>query len=417
MRRRVVIIGGGFAGINAAHGLRRLPVDVTLVDRNNFHTFQPLLYQVSTAYLPAEEVGAALRSVFRRQSNLDLRVGEVMGVAWENQELRLADGRSLPFDYLVVAGGGTTNFFGIPGLENHAWPLYTLDDAVRLRTHLLEQLEVAASHTNVEDSTIHSTVVVVGGGPTGVETAGALATMGKELIGEELELRVVLIEALPRLLNQFSERSSRRALDDLRRRGIEVRLGARLETVEEDVVKFADGERLETSTVIWAAGIKANPLGAMLGLPVTDTGAVAVERSLQVIGHANVFAAGDIAEIQGAPNAIPNLAPAAIQGGKHIAKEIGADIDGRTPKSFKYLDKGMMAVLGRGNAVAELPFGNRKGPFAFGGFMAWLLWLGIHIVYLIGFRNRIKVLVDWGWNYLSSRGSGAILMSRDRRTQ
>jgi NADH dehydrogenase len=414
-RPLVVVVGGGFAGMNAAHALRRSVAEVTLVDKNNYHTFQPLLYQVSTGYLPAEQVGAALRSVFRRQRNLTVRVAVAASVDWEDRRLGLADGSALGFDYLILATGAQTNFFGITGMAEHAWPLYTLADAVGLRTHLLGRFEQVADEAQAVAATI--TAVVVGGGPTGVETAGALATMAREVVGPIATLRVILVEADSRLLSSFSLGSSQRALNDLRGNGVDVRLGRTVETADADGVTLDGGERIQTGTVIWAAGVKANGLGAALGLPLTRHGRVVVDAHLQVPDHPNVFIVGDLAAAAtpqpGAP--LPMLAPVAIQSGRYAGEQVARAITGEPLEPFRYRDKGMLAVLGRGNAVAELPLPHvaRTGsryPLRFAGFPAWLLWAGVHIVYLIGFRNRSKVLIDWGWSYVTSRGAGAILV-------
>ncbi|MGB9282326.1 MAG: NAD(P)/FAD-dependent oxidoreductase [Pseudonocardiaceae bacterium] len=413
-RPRVVVLGGGFAGLNAAHALRGVDAAIIVLDRNNYHTFQPLLYQVSTGYLAAEEVGSALRTIFRRQSNATVRMGAVVSVRWAERTLCLQDGSAVTFDYLILAAGAQTNYFGIAGMAEHSWPLYTLDDAVRLRMHLLNRLEETAA--TAEHAAEPITAVVVGGGPTGVETAGALASMGQELVGPGAGLRVTLIEAVPRLLSAFSPRSSKRALEDLRRRGVEVRLGETVQSADAGGVTLADGHRIETDTVIWAAGVQANPLGGAFGLERDKHGRILVDPQLRVPSHPNVFAAGDIAVTTPAHGAAPPmLASAAIQTGRHAGEQVAQLIAGRPLTSFRYHDKGIMAVLGRGDAVAELPLrppagGTSRYPLRFGGLLAWLLWLGVHIVYLIGFRNRIKVLLDWGWSYFTSHGAGAILV-------
>jgi NADH dehydrogenase len=413
-RPRVVIVGGGFAGINATHALAHADVEVTLVDRHNYHTFQPLLYQVGTGYLPPEEVGVALRSVFRRQANLTVRMGIVVSADWTDHTLKLQDGHTLGFDYLILAAGAETNYFAIPGMAEHAWPLYTLPDAVALRAHLLALLEAAAPAAGTGDGGI--TAVVVGGGPTGVETAGALASMADEVVGPIATLQVVLVEAGPRLLTAFHPRSSERALQDLRRRGVEVRLDCSVEAADTRGVALAGGGRIDTTTVVWAAGVQANGLGQRLGLP-HNRGRVIVDNNLQVADHPDVFVAGDLAAVPGSQpdGVLAMLAPAAIQAGRHAGSQIGRLVAGKPLAGFRYRDKGMMAVLGRGDAIAELPlllgYGtNSRYRLRFAGLAAWLLWVGVHIAYLICFSNRIKVLVDWGWGYLTSRGAGAILV-------
>ena len=408
-RPYVVVVGGGFAGLNAAQALAHADADVTLVDRHNYHTFQPLLYQVSTGYLPPEEVGAAYRSVFRHQSNLTVRVAGAASVDWTDQKLGLSDGSSLGFDYLILAVGAETNFFGITGMAEHAWPLYTLADATALRTHLLGALEHAAKPQPSETVT----AVVVGGGPTGVETAGALASMADEVVGPVATLRVILVEAGPRLLSTFSPRSSERALHDLRRRGVEVRLDHDVQAADASGVTLGSGERIQSATVIWAAGVQANRLAQTLGLALTR-GRVVVDTHLRVADHPNVFVAGDLAAIDAAQagGLLPMLAPVAIQAGRHAGRQVARLIAGEPLVGFRYHDKGIMAVLGRGDAVAELPLLGAANRYRlrFGGRPAWLLWVGVHIAYLICFSNRIKVLLDWGWNYVTSHGAGAILV-------
>lgn len=402
LRPRVVIIGAGFAGLNVAHELRRADVDVTIVDRNNFHTFQPLLYQVATAYLPAEQVGTNTRTLFQKYGNVEVEVADVEGVDWQTNTLKLENDRTLGFDYLVVATGATTNYFGIPGMAEHAWPLYTLADASLLRRHLLRELEESVLDQKREPH--ESTIVVIGGGPTGVEMAGALTSMAGDLLHQDAkDLHVVLVEALPRLLNNFSERSGKRALSDLQARGVDVRLGTMVASADENGVTLKDGSRIDSKTIVWAAGVKANELGDRLGLETGRGGAIVVNTDLRTPSHPHVFAAGDGSFIKDAP--VPQLAPAAIQGGKHVAKQIVRLTKGKSTERFKYFNKGTMAVIGRGDAVAELPGGLR-----FGGVFAWLLWLVVHIMYLVGFRNKLKVIIDWGWSYLNSRGSNAVFL-------
>jgi NADH dehydrogenase len=413
-RPHVVVVGGGFAGINAAHALAHSDADVTLVDRHNYHTFQPLLYQVSTGYLPPEEVGAAFRSVFRRQVNLTVRVAVVVSIDWTDRKLRLEDGSTLEFDYLILAAGAETNFFDIAGMAEHAWPLYTLADAVALRTHLLSSVEQVVSAGPAADAQV--TTVVVGGGPTGVETAAALASMAQEVVGPIVTLRVILVEAGPRLLSAFNPHSSERALQNLRRRGVDVRLGQSVDAADADGVTLRGGERIQTGTVIWAAGVQANGLAHTLGLPLRK-GRVVVDLYQQVSGAPNVFVAGDLAAVSAPTPAalLPMLAPIAIQAGRHAGEQVARLIAGEPLARFRYHDKGMMTVLGRGDAVAELPLllgvgTSNRYRLRLVGLPAWLLWVGVHITYLICFSNRIKVLVDWGWNYFTSRGAGAILV-------
>ena len=412
--RRVVIVGAGFAGLNAARALRRAGAQVTIVDGHGYHTFQPLLYQVSTGYLAPEEVGAALRVVFRRQPNVRVRVGKAARLDYPARALVLQDGSTLGFDYLIVAAGAEANFFGVPGLREHGWPLYTLPDAVRLRRHLLSAVEQAAT---AGPAAAPINIVVAGGGPTGVETAGALTSMARELAGPAVTLRVTLVEAGPRLLSGFSTRSSQTALADLRRRGVDVRLGQTVQAAGTRQVTLSGGEQIQAGTVIWAAGVRANSLSRGLGLEVSDHGRIVIDSHLQVPDHPDVFAAGDVAAATQPPSGqpLPMLAAVAIQTGRHAGEQVARLISGKSLTDFRYRDKGVVAVLGRGDAVAELPLvpgAPGRYQLRIGGRLAWLLWLGVHIVYLIGFRNRLQVLIDWAWNYFTSRGAGAILLEQ-----
>jgi NADH dehydrogenase len=408
-RPRVVIVGGGFAGINAAHELRGAPVDVVLLDRRNYHTFLPLLYQVGTGYLAVEEVGTSLRQIFRRQANVTVRLATVVGIDRAARTVAL-DGADEPlaYDTLILAAGAATHYLDIPGMREFAWPLYTLDDAIGLRMHLLSELEAVLADDAPGPK--RETVVVVGGGPTGVETAGALASMAQEILEPGVRLHVVLVEASGKLLSGFAHQSADAALRDLERRGVEVRLTSKVAGADAAGVVLDDGERIDSRAVIWAAGVKAASLAAASGLPLGANGRIVVEPTLAVRGDESIFAVGDVAVVaDGASPAM--MAPAAIQMGRHAARQVRRQLAGEPLEPFSFRDKGKMAVLGRGDAVAELPVGPRE--LRLRGFGAWVLWLGIHVVYLIGFRNRLKVLVDWGWTYFTSRGAGAILLPFD----
>jgi NADH dehydrogenase len=376
-----VVLGAGFAGLNAAYALQRVDADVTVFDKNNYHAFQPLLYQVSTGYLPPKEVGAAFRAVFRRQSNLTVRVGELTGVDWAQRVLRCRDGTTVSFDYLILAAGAETNLFGVPGIREHGWPLYTLTDAVRLRRHLLSTLERVAQNAGPGGGQV--SIVVVGGGPTGVETAGALTSMAHEVVGQVASLAVTLVEAGPRLLSGLSPHSSQRALIDLCRRGVTVRLRQSVAAADAQGVTLTGGERIPTNAVIWAAGVQANGLSRTLGVQLNHRGQIVVDPQLRVPHYPHVFAVGDLAAIPPAPpgRPLPMLAPVAIQTGWHAGKQVTGLIKGQPLTAFRYRDKGVMAVLGRGDAVAELPlFSSSPARYRlqFGGLVAWLLWLGVH---------------------------------------
>ena len=351
----------GSAASPSPEGLEKAPVEVTLVDRENFTTFQPLLYQVATSGLNAADVAHPIRGLFHRQRNLHVLRGEVTGVDWERGVVHLRDERDVPFDHLVVAVGAVATWFGVPGAEQHATPLYTLDDAVRVRNHVLGRFEAAdADPELIEAGELN--FVVVGGGPTGVETAGALAELFSVVFRRDYptlgvgRARVVLVETRDALLGPFHRSSQRAALDTLRARQVEVRLDETVAEVTRDHVRFASGEVLPTRTVVWAAGVTANPLAAELGLPTTRSGRIAVGADLRVEGHEDVWALGDVAA---APDhhggALPQLAPVAMQSGAHVARQIVRAIEGRPTQPFRFRDKGTMATIGRRSAVAELP--------------------------------------------------------------
>lgn len=375
-----------------------------MVDRNNFHTFLPLLYQVATSGLNAADVAHPVRAIVQRHRNIDVRRGTVVGVDWEARRVLVADQPPLPFDHLVLAAGSTANDFGIPGVAEHGYPLYSLADAARLRNRVLERFEAAAVDPSlVDDGAI--TFAIVGGGPTGVETAGALAELFDRVLRDDFhhlpveKARVVLIEMADSLLTPFGRRSRQHALDALRRRGVEVRLSTAVEAVESDCVVLAGGERIPAHTLVWAAGVKANPLAAAVGVETGPGGRIVVDRDLSVPGRNGLWVIGDLAHAPGSVHgggAAPQLAPAAMQGGELVAANILRRAAGEPTEPFHYRDKGTMATIGRRAAVAELP----HLP-ALVGSVAWVAWLFLHLVMLIGFRNRLSVLVNWAWNYLT----------------
>jgi NADH dehydrogenase len=412
VRPHVVIVGAGFGGLAVARGLERQPVEVTLIDRNNFTTFQPLLYQVATAGLNAADVAHPVRGLFHRQRNLRVLMGEVTGVDWDGREVLLADHQPVPYDHLVVATGAVATWFGVPGAAENALPLYTLEDAVEVRNHVVSRFEAADADPSLVDRG-ELNFVVVGGGPTGVEMAGALA----ELFAVVFKLdypslgvgraRVILVETRDRLLEPFHRSSQRAALDALRARQVEVRLEETVDEVTPDHVRFTSGEVLPARTVIWAAGVRAHPVARAMGLPTTRSGRVEVAADLSVPAHQGVWAVGDVA----APHArrgsevLPQLAPVAMQSGAHVARQIGRLAEGKPTQPFRFRDKGTMATIGRRAAIAELP-----GRVRLHGTLAWLAWLGLHILYLAGLRNRASVLLNWAWGYLTwDRGPRIIL--------
>jgi len=414
---KVVVVGAGFGGLEVARGLRNAPVEVTLVDRNNFQTFQPLLYQVATAGLNAADVATVVRGRFQDQHNLRFRRADVSSVDWE-QGLVLLDGQDpLPFDQIVLAGGATVNHFGTPGAAQHGFALYTLEDAVVLRNHIVERFEAADRDPGTIDEGA-LTFVVVGGGPTGVETAGALAELFAMVFRRDYptldvsRARVVLVEMLDHLLAPFSQRSQRHALDTLRSRGVDVRLGVQVADVGPGSVTFADGEVLACQTLVWAAGVRASSLAEVAGVETGRAGRISVESDLRIVGRDRAWAIGDIAASpDGRGGVLPQLAPVAMQGGRHVARQIVRQLEGKPTQPFRYIDKGTMATIGRRAAVAELP-----GGIKLRGGLAWVAWLGLHLLTLVGRRNRASVLLNWAWNYLTwDRGPRLILRTDSQR--
>ncbi len=415
-RQRVVVIGAGFGGLNVARGLRDVPVDVVLVDANNFHTFQPLLYQVATAGLSGDDIAYAVRGIFRRQRNVTVRMGRVVSVDLAERVVRLDGGDELPYDHLVVAAGAVTTSFGVPGALENAIGLKTLDDALAVRTQVLSRFENAANDPASGDRA-DLDVAICGGGPTGVELAGGLHELYAKVLARDFpgldvaSARIVLVEAADRLLPGFHPRSSERARRTLARRGVDIITGVGVRAVQPGAVELADGRRIEAGAVIWAAGVAAHPLAAALGVPTGRGGRIVVADDLSLPDHPEVFAIGDIAATPAADGRLqPQVAQVAIQGGRHVARQIARRLRGEPTTAFHYVDKGSMATIGRHDAVAELPLHVRlAGP------VGWLAWLGLHLVYLIGFRNRAAVLVNWAWNYLTYDRGARLLREEDRR--
>lgn len=409
---RVVIIGAGFGGLAAARRLEREPVEVVVVDRHNFHTFLPLLYQVATADLNATDVAHTVRGVFRHRRHVRFRKGAVVGVDWDRRCVLLRDEPALAFDYLVVAAGSTTNTFGIPGADEFGFPLYSLEDAVGLRNHILSLFEAAAAVPSLIDEGVLN-FVVLGGGPTGVELSGALAELVQGVLQRDYHdldlhrVRIILVEQSDELLGAFHARSRRYARAQLEARGVEVRTSARVTRVAPTEVCFEEDPPLVTRCLVFAAGVRANELAAAVGSVQGRGGRLTVEEDLSLPGHPAAFAIGDIADIDdGSGGRLPQLAQVAIQGGEHVADQIMASVRGKPGTAFRYRDKGIMATIGRRAAVAELP----GGPRLRGG-VAWVAWLVLHLVYLIGVRNRFSVLFGWAWRYVF-RGGGPRLILR-----
>ncbi|HEY7932092.1 MAG TPA: NAD(P)/FAD-dependent oxidoreductase [Acidimicrobiales bacterium] len=412
----VVVIGGGFAGVAVARGLAKKKVRVTIIDKHNFHTFLPLLYQVATAGLEPADVAYPIRTIFGEAPNVRFRHAKVREVDQARNCVVLEDGSELAYDHLVVATGATASYFGIPGASRYALPLYSLADARKLRNRLLLSLERA--DVEAEHASVALNFVVVGGGPTGVETAGALS----ELIGvaikrdglqlDATKVRVRLIDLAPRLLTAFPESASKYAKKELESMGVDIEFGRSVVEVEEHALRFADGERLEAAAVIWAAGVTASgTLATDLQASTGPGGRVRVTSDLRVLESTNVWAVGDGAAVPDAEgNFCPQLAPVAIQSGKHCARQILRVLDGQSPEPFVYKNKGIMATIGRRAAVAKLPVGG-----VIRGTLGWLAWLGLHLWYLVGFRNRLRVMINWTWRYFDWP-SGPRLIVADAET-
>jgi NADH dehydrogenase len=398
VRPKVVIVGSGFAGLNAAKALRKAVVDITIVDRRNFHLFQPLLYQVAMAALNPSDIAFPIRSVFKNQANVvRVLLGEVTAVDLDARTLDV-DGDAVDYDHLIVATGATHSYFGHDEWEPVAPGLKTVEDALTMRARVLGAFERAEA--DPDDAVRLLTFIVVGGGPTGVELAGALAEIAVHALGQEFDVvdpstaRVILIEGTDRVLPPYVSRLSESAKHQLGELGVEVKTSALVSHIDDRGVTLASGERIDAGTVLWAAGVEASPLGAMLG-EVDRAGRVLVAPDLSIPGHPEVFVAGDLAFVEG----VPGVAPAAMQMGRHVGRVIATGE--RQP--FRYQDKGSLATIGRARAVADI-----RG-IRFSGFPAWFAWLAIHIFYLIGFRNRFFVLAGWAWHYLTFRRGARII--------
>ena len=407
-RPHVVIVGGGFAGLRAARALRRAPVDVTLLDRRNHHVFQPLLYQVATAGLAAPEIAAPLRRILRRQSNATVLMAEVVSVDLSRRVVVLADGE-VPYDYLILATGATHSYFGHDAWARHAPGLKSIEDALEIRRRLFVAFERAEREADAAARNVWLTFLVVGGGPTGVELAGTLAEIARHTLAREFrridpsQARVVLVEGADRVLPPYPPGLSQRARQQLEGLGVEVRTSALVTGVDEGGV-WLGAERLAARTVLWAAGVAASPLGRSLGAAVDRVGRVKVEKDLTLAGRPEVFVVGDLAVVEQEGRPVPGVAPAAMQMGRHAGRNIRRSLAGQPLLPFRYIDKGSLATIGRRAAVADF------GRVRLWGFPAWMAWLGIHIFFLIGFRNRLVVLLDWAMAYVSYQRSARLIL-------
>ncbi|ALN88200.1 FAD binding domain protein [Lysobacter capsici] len=408
-RKHVVIVGGGFGGLWTTRALASADVRITLIDRRNHHLFQPLLYQVATAGLSAPDIAAPLRHILRKQANVEVRLGEVVGLDAVARSVTLADGEVIAYDYLLLASGATHAYFGHDEWARHAPGLKTLDDALHIRRRVLTAFERAEASDDEAERAAWLHFAVVGGGPTGVELAGTLAEIAHKTLRREFrridpsQAKVRLIEAGPRVLASFPESLSEKARSQLQRLGVEVVTGTPVGAIGRDGYSLG-AEFVPARTVLWAAGVAASPLGALLDAPRDRAGRVRVEPDLTVPGYPDIFVAGDLASIQQANGQpVPGVAPGAKQMGSYVARAIRARLDGRTIEPFRYVDYGNLATIGRRAAVVDL-----RG-FKFSGFLAWAFWLAAHVFFLIGFRNRLIVMLNWSWAYFTYQRHARII--------
>lgn len=411
MTPTVVIVGGGFGGLNAARALRRAPVNVVLLDRNNYHLFQPLLYQVATAGLEPEEIARPVRAILRKQKNFDFKLLEVTGVDFAHRRVATSAG-PLSYDYLVLSYGSETSFFGLESMKQHGLGLKDIPDALRIRHQVLTAFEQAMLEPDAERRRALLTFVVVGGGPTGVEMAGALSELIRLVLVKDYprldikDVRILLLEATDKILAALPERLREAAVKTLWRKWIEVRFNAVVAEFDGERVRLKSGEVIPARTVIWAAGVQAAPLNQRLAQPPGRQGRVPVEPTLQLQSHPEVYLIGDAAQLAEHGEPLPMVAPVAIQMGKHAALNIRNAVRGKPLVPFKYRDQGTLATIGRNAAVAHV-YGIQAR-----GFIAWVMWLGIHIIQLIGFRNKLFVLLNWAWDYFFYERA-ARLITRD----
>jgi NADH dehydrogenase len=412
-RPRVVVVGAGFGGLNAAQKLARLPVQITVVDRKNHHTFQPLLYQVATAGLSPGEIAAPIRWILRAHSNIEVLLEEVREFNLNSRSV-ITNEAVLPYDYLVIAAGASHAYFGHPEWEPLAPGLKTIEDALEIRRRVLLAFELAERQALTGASDFPLNFVVVGAGPTGVELAGTLAEISRHALANEFRAinpartRILLIEGGPRVLAAYSEDLSRKAEKQLKHLGVEVGTSHMVTRVEPGAVWVGDN-RIPASVILWAAGVAASPLGQKLGVPLDRAGRVIVQPDLSIPGHPEVFVIGDLASLQDKHGKmLPGVAPVAIQQGKWVARTIARDLEHQPRRNFHYHDKGSLATIGRAAGVAQFP------GFSLSGYFAWLAWLFVHIFFLIGFRNRLIVMIQWAWSYLTyERGARLITGSNE----
>src|SRR5687768_16014497 len=406
---KVIIVGAGFGGLWAAKALANKPVDVTLIDRKNHHVFQPLLYQVATAVLSPGEIAQPIRRILHFAKNIEVILGEVVGFDLANSKVRLEDGFEVGFDYLIVAAGARHAYFGHDDWEVSAPGLKTVEDALEIRRRVLLAFELAERDAYLKGTHEELSFVVVGAGPTGVELAGAIADIARQALAKDFmaidtrKTRVILFEGSDRVLGTFAKDLSDSAKSQLESLGVEVRLNSFVTDIAPGKVKVGE-EWIACDVVLWATGVAASPIGALLGVETDKAGRVFVEPDLTIPGNKNVFVIGDMASIrQENGELVPGVSPAAMQMGTLTAKNILADLKGHERRLFKYVDKGTMATIGRSKAIAQL------AGMKFKGLIAWMMWLALHVFFLIGFRNRIIVMLEWFWAYLTRERSARLI--------
>jgi NADH dehydrogenase len=396
----VVIVGAGFGGLEAAQKLAKAPIHITLIDRQNYHLFQPLLYQVAIAGLIPSQIAYPLRTIFRHQKNLNFQMGEVTAIDLDAHFVRM-NGSVIAYDYLILAVGGQTNFFGMRSIEQNGFQLKGVESAIAARNHLLGMFEQASREADPEKRRALLTFVVVGGGPTGVETAGALAELISHVLTKDYpqmdlkEVRVLLLEAADHLMGAYPKELRKATFDQLSHKNVEIFLNTKLTDYDGRHVTLGDGTQIETQTLLWTAGVRAADLTKLLGVKLTGSGQVIPEATLQLAGHPEVFVIGDAAHlINGDGQALPMLATVAQQEARATAHNIKRRLAGKEPEEFHYKDPGLLATIGRNAAVARI------WGLSFSGYIAWLIWVVLHIFRIIGFRNRLVVLINWAWDYV-----------------
>jgi NADH dehydrogenase len=416
---RVVILGGGFAGLAAAQGLKNVAVEVTLVDRRNFHLFQPLLYQVATGWLSPANISSALRAVLRRQKNARVLLAEAQGIDPRRRQVLLKDGREIAYDTLIVATGSSTSYFANENWQTIAPGLKTVEDATIIRGRIFRAFEAAEWEGDTAKIGALLTFAIVGGGPTGVELAGALGEIAHDTLRHDFrnidpaKTRILLLEGGPRILPTYPAELSDKAAAALNRLGVTVRVHALVSDITPDALIIKLGEEFETipcRTVIWAAGVQASPLGRAIATStrssVDRAGRIAVEPDLTIAGHAEIFVVGDLANyVHDTGNPLPGVAPVALQQGRYAAQAIKSRLQGKSMQRFHYRDRGNMAIVGHASAVADM------GRLRFSGYFAWLAWLFVHLVNLVEFQNKVLVLVQWGWYYFSRNRAARLITS------